>query len=150
MPRSNNSAPLILGGTLAVIWYFTRTASAALGLEYGVKSFTISKLSTTSISTVLDFEVRNPSGVQLNMDEFLGTIEQGGRRLTNIRIREQKIIQAKSRKRFVIPFELDLNNLLLIANDFLETRRLDDVHLVGSILLNGVRYPIDETFPLTV
>ncbi|MEO0896295.1 MAG: LEA type 2 family protein [Bacteroidota bacterium] len=142
---------IILG--VGALVYFSRTASAVYDLLYEVKSFAIQKLKLASTQAELVMTLSNPAPTSLNFSELFIIVSYQGTQISTVTIPERIPVQGKSRRDVRIPMEF--NNLSLITagldmiQDKIKKQQIKtEVHLRGSLKLNGVQYPIDSIVDL--
>ena len=145
--RNSNSSLLVIGA-LGLIWYFSRTGSAVSNLLYEATGVRLIEIKPLQVKVELDLVVSNPSRIALKFSQFFGTLSYQGSTLATIQIPQKVDIPALTRKTIHIPFSISTVALLSKGINLAKTKQLADLHLNGSLKLNGAVYPVDEVFQL--
>lgn len=137
---------IALGGGLV---YFTRLATTATSLEYDIVGLRLkgANLATTELEG--DLKIVNPSNQKLVMSDILLIAKYKGSVIGQVR--SSRRIELAKRDTTIVQFPLVLQNVAVINNllSLFSSGKFAGIALSGSLVVNGVRYPIDETIGIS-
>lgn len=142
-------------GLAYLVYWFATKAKAVENLNYEVKGFRVKGIQLTDTNGQLDFLVTNPSGRSLKFsDIFLQLFYQGERLAT---IESPSLLILDPRTSTVLPLDVRISHTSLIAKGvgslikfFKDGTPVEGIVMKGSARVDGVSYPIEEVFPLSI
>lgn len=147
--NSGNLLSVALIGIGAAIFYFGRTASTIDALDYDFRGFKFTKLGFPITQAQGSLSINNPTTQKLNFNSLFLNLVYKGAIIGTVKLDEKKTISARSESHITFPIDIRVAQVVNQAFDMAVLRRLDDIHLQGTIYLNGVNYPVETSVSLT-
>lgn len=146
MAKQKQTGLLWILGLVGLTWYFTRTGGAVENLNYQVSKFRIKSITPGYVDTELTLTVGNPSGTNLQFSKFYGALFYGEYLLSQFTVTPTIEIPARSIRDIVVQIPIQISAFAGAGIDLARTKKLNEIRLSGSVVLNGVGYPVDYTF----
>jgi len=136
---------LALGGA---ILYFGRTASTVSNLDYDFRAFRLVKPGFPITDAAGTLAINNPNPQRLVVRKLFLNISYAGSVIGTVKVDERRVVDGRSESLISFPISLRVAAIANRAFDILVLKRLQGVELKGSILVNGVNYPIQSIIDL--